>query len=139
MQQKAKRQKIKTKKILIITTNDISYLGADTAGQQHLKYSEDALIIRVPDPVIFPPDFYVRTLEKGFGGIIVASAGDESPFLNSHARLAKNIDAAYKIMNEKGIDTKRLVLTAICSICAGSFIKAVNNMTVYLDSVYEQE
>ncbi len=124
-----------SKKILVITTNRVSYPGADTAGQEHLKYTENALIIRVPDPVIFSPEFYVRTLEKGYGGIIVASAGDESPYKGSHERLTKNIDAAYKLMKEKGIDDKRLKLTAICSVCAARFVEEIKYMQEYLEKI----
>ncbi|MCX7648476.1 MAG: hydrogenase iron-sulfur subunit, partial [Elusimicrobiales bacterium] len=67
-------------KILIITTNHSSYPGANAVGQARLSYDSNTYIIRVPDPVMFPEDFYIRAFEKGIAGIIIMSSGSDCPY-----------------------------------------------------------
>ena len=117
-----------SQKVLVITTVSSSYPGADSAGAAHKKYTEDALIIRVPDPAMLKPEFYIRAFEKGFGGIIVASGGTDSPFKNIQEKISKMIDKTYELMQERGIDYNRLKLIAICTVCSEPFVKAVNEM-----------
>jgi len=38
-------------------------------------------------------------------------------------------------MKERGIDTKRLRLTAICTVCTKPFLKEVNQMNELLDEI----
>ncbi|MHA1224028.1 MAG: hydrogenase iron-sulfur subunit [Candidatus Heimdallarchaeaceae archaeon] len=123
-----KQRQIYSPKVLVITTVSSSYPGADNAGQGHKKYTEDALIIRVPDPAMFKPDFYIKAFEKGFGAILVASGGTDSPFKNIQDKLSSIIDKTYELMQKKGIDYNRLKLTAICTVCADKLVEAIKGM-----------
>ncbi len=115
-------------KILILTTLASSYPGANAVGQARLQYSPNTYIFRVPDPVLFPDDFYLRCFEKGFAGIIVMSSGSDCPYEGAYPRLSARIGRVYQRMKERGIPTNRLKLTTICTVCRAAFLKEISEM-----------
>jgi len=115
-------------KILIITTMISSYPGADTVGQARLSYSPGTYIIRVPDPVLFPEEFYLRCFEKGIDGIIIMSSGSDCPYEGAYERLSARVARVYQLMRERGIDPSRLKLTTICTVCKAAFLKEISEM-----------
>ncbi|MBI5744567.1 MAG: hydrogenase iron-sulfur subunit [Elusimicrobia bacterium] len=116
------------KKILIITTNHSSYPGADAVGQARMAYGANTYIIRVPDPVMFPEDFYLRAYEKGIAGIIIMSSGSDCPYEGAYERLSKRVARVYEQMRAKGIASNRLKLTTICTVCRAAFLKEISEM-----------
>ena len=115
-------------KILIITTMVSSYPGANTVGQARLQYSPGTYVVRVPDPVMFPEDFYLDSLAKGIDGIIIMSSGSDCPYEGAYPRLAARIARVYARMKERGIPTSRLKLTTICTVCKAAFLKEIREM-----------
>lgn len=119
---------ISSPKILIITTMISSYPGANTVGQARLQYSPSTYIIRVPDPVLFPEDFYLRCFRKGIDGIIIMSSGSDCPYEGAYDRLSQRVGRVYSQMKEQGIDACRLKLTTICTVCKAAFLKEISEM-----------
>ena len=119
-------------KILILATETCAYPGADNVGQIHAEYSTNAYVVRVPAPVVFPEEFYLRCFEKGIAGIIVMSCGHECPYEGAYNRFAARIGRVHALMKERGLDTKRLRLCAICTVCSSAFLKEVNQLNEYL-------
>lgn len=115
-------------KILIVTTNVSSYPGANTVGLARLQYSPGTSIIRVPGPVMFPESFYLRAFEKGIDGIIVMSSGSDCPYEGAYKRLSERITRVYTLMRERGIDSSRLKLTTVCTVCKAAFLKEIREM-----------
>jgi coenzyme F420-reducing hydrogenase delta subunit len=115
-------------KILILATEHCAYPGANSVGQAHSTYPANTFIIRVPAPVLFPERFYLDCFDKGISGIIIMSCGAECPYKGAYEALAGRIDRVYAMMKERGLDTRRLRLTAICTVCNRSFLKEVNDM-----------
>jgi len=115
-------------KILILATEACAYPGADNVGQIHNEYATNTYIVRVPAPVIFPEQFYLDCFEKGFAGIIVMSCGHECPYPGAYDRLANRISAVHGKMKERNLDTNRLRLCAICTVCSKAFLKEVRQM-----------
>jgi len=118
----------KKPRILILATQACAYPGADHAGQTHAEYPTNTYILRVPAPVLFPEAFYMRSFERGIGGIIVASCGHECPYDGAYDALAARVSRVRKRMKEAGIDPNRLRICAICTVCSRAFIKEVNDM-----------
>lgn len=119
-------------KVLVIATALASYPGADAVGQTHLDYPANCYVLKCLDPVLFPEEFYLDCFAKGIDGIIVASSGTDCPYEGAYAKTAARIDRVYKRMRERGIDTKRLRLTAICSVCTKAFLREIEQMTEVL-------
>jgi F420-non-reducing hydrogenase iron-sulfur subunit len=115
-------------KILILTTTISSYPGANTVGQARLQYSPGTYILRVPDPVVFPEDFYLDAFEREVDGIIIMSSGSDCPYEGAYPRLSARADRVYARMKERGIDPSRLKLTTICTVCKAAFLKEIAEM-----------
>jgi len=119
-------------KILVIATNACAYPGADYAGQTHTEYATNTYIIRIPAPVAFPDDFYLRCFRKGIDGIIIMTCGHECPYEGAYERFSQRIEKVRGRMKDDGIDPNRLKMCAVCTVCARSFLKEVNNMNQLL-------
>ncbi len=125
----------KQPKILILTTVMSSYPGANTVGQAHLEYPANTYILRVPDPVMFPEEFYLRCYDRGIAGIIVMSSGSDCPYEGAYDRLSKRIGRVYEQMKAKSIGTNRLKLTTICTVCKAAFLKEIAEMETAVSAV----
>ena len=130
-----KRAEIRPTRMLVIATLLCSYPGIDATGQAHMEYPPNTYVIPTPDPVMFPESFYLYCFEQGIDAIVIASCGTDSPYEGSFEQLAKQIDRTYVLMKERGLDIKRLKLTAICSVCTKAFIKEVADMEAVLDEL----
>jgi len=124
-----------TNRILVLATISCAYPGADTVGQAHIDYPDNVFVMRVPAPVLFPDDFYLRSFEKGIGGIIIMACGTDCPYEGAYQKLAARIDGLYRPLKEHGVDPRRIRLTAICTVCSGAFLKEVNQMNNLLQQL----
>ena len=115
-------------KILILATLAGGYAGADSTGQTHVEYPANTYILPVMCPVMFPPEFFIRSFERGIDGIILMYSGTDSPYKVEAEGTARLINSTYELMKARGIDTRRLRLAAICTVCVKPFLKEVNNM-----------
>ncbi|HTY23172.1 MAG TPA: hydrogenase iron-sulfur subunit [Desulfomonilaceae bacterium] len=122
-------------KILILATIACAYPGADTVGQAHLSYPTNTYILRIPAPVMLPEHFYFQALDKGIGGIIVMTCGEECPYKGAYHRLASRMDRVAAKMKAEGYDRRRIKLTAICTVCTKAFLKEVNEMNALLKEI----
>ena len=125
----------KKPKILILATISGGYAGADAVGQLHSNYPANTYVLPVMCPSIFPPEFYLRSFKQGIDGIIVMYSGTDSPFKGGPERTAQLVNETYPLMKERGLDTRRLKLAAICTVCTKPFIKEVNLMDDLLKGI----
>lgn len=115
-------------KILVLATESCAYPGADAVGQAHGSYPANTYILRVRAPVMFPERFYLDCFRKGISGIIVMACGEECPYEGAYKALADRIDRVYDLMKQESLDTRRLRLTAVCTVCTRAFLNEVNRM-----------
>jgi coenzyme F420-reducing hydrogenase delta subunit len=125
----------KKPKILILATLSGGYAGADSVGQLHADYPTNTYILPVICPSMFPEEFYLRSFERGIDGILVMYSGTDSPYRGGPERTAKLVNQTYPLMKERGLDTRRLKLTAICTVCAKPFLKEVQQMGTLLKGI----
>jgi len=122
-------------KILILATISGGYAGADAVGQLHADYPSNTYILPVLCPSMFPPEFYLDSYDKGIDGIIVMYSGTDSPYKGGPERVAQLINQTYPLMKARGIDTRRLKLAAICTVCTKPFLKEVKLMDELLQGI----
>jgi coenzyme F420-reducing hydrogenase delta subunit len=115
-------------RVLVLASLLCAYPGIDSAGQAHLDYPANTYVLPTPDPVMFPEWFYLRCFERGIDGILIASCGTDSPYEGSYERLAARVGRVVERMKERGLDVRRLRLTAICSVCTKAFVKEVGEL-----------
>ncbi len=122
-------------RILVIATLLCSYPGIDATGQAHMEYPPNTYVIPTPDPVMFPESFYLYCFDHDIDGILIASCGTDSPYEGSYEQLAARVSLVYAQMKERGLDIRRLKLTAICSVCTKAFVKEIDGMNAILDEI----
>ena len=122
-------------KILILATLSGGYAGADSVGQLHVNYASNTYILPVVCPSMFSEDFYLRAFEKGIDAILVMYSGTDCPYIGGAERTAQIINRTYPLMKKRGLDTRRLRLVAICTVCTNPFLKEVRNANALLDEI----
>jgi coenzyme F420-reducing hydrogenase delta subunit len=122
-------------KILILATLSGGYRGADGVGQLHAEYQPNTYILPVVCPSMFPEDFYLRTFARGMDAIIVMFSGSDCPYKDGAKKTADIVNRTYQRMKEVGLDTQRLRLAAICTVCTTPFQKEVRRMEEILDKI----
>jgi F420-non-reducing hydrogenase iron-sulfur subunit len=123
------------KKILILATLSGGYAGADSVGQIHKDYASNTYILPVISPAMFSEKFYLDTFERGIDAIIVMFSGTDCPYKGAAERTSKLINQTYPMMTERGIDTRRLRLVAICTVCTEPFMREVRKMNELLEEI----
>lgn len=122
-------------KILILGSLSGGYVGADSVGQLHLDYPANTYILPMPSAALFPESFYLRAFESGIDAILVMFSGTDSPYKGSAERTSGIINRTYASMKERGLDTRRLRLVAICTVCTAAFLKEVKQMEDVLQEI----
>jgi F420-non-reducing hydrogenase iron-sulfur subunit len=122
-------------KILILATLSGGYAGANSVGQLHTDYATNVYVLPVVCPAMFSEDFYLRTFERGIDAILVMFSGTDCPYKGGAERTAEIINNVYPMMTERGLDTRRLRLVAICTVCTKPFLKEVSEMNVLLEGI----
>jgi coenzyme F420-reducing hydrogenase delta subunit len=129
------KEKTQEHKILILATLSGGYRGADAAGQSHLEYPPNSYILPVRTAAMFPPEFYLNAFRKGVDGIIVMYSGTDSPYKGESERTAEIINKTYGVMKERGLDTRRLRLAAICTVCVRPFLNEIQKMNALIEEI----
>jgi coenzyme F420-reducing hydrogenase delta subunit len=125
-------------RILILATLSGGYAGADSVGQLHASYAPNTYILPVMSPAMFDEGFYLRAFERGIDAILIMYSGTDSPFKADAEHTAQVINRVYPLMTERGIDTRRLRLVAICTVCTAAFqkeIRLINEVLVEIGPV----
>lgn len=122
-------------KILILATLSGGYAGADSVGQLHASYAPNTYILPVVCPAMFPENFYLRAFERGVDAVLVMYSGTDCPYKGGAERTAQLINKVYPLMTERGIDTRRLRLVAICTVCTSAFMREIAQMNETLAEI----
>jgi coenzyme F420-reducing hydrogenase delta subunit len=122
-------------KILILASLSGGYRGADSVGQLHTDYPTNTYILPMVSAAMFTESFYLETFEKGLDAVMVMFSGTDSPYKGESEQVAKIINRTYPLMKERGIDTRRLRLVAICTVCTAAFLREIQLMEQVLAEI----
>jgi F420-non-reducing hydrogenase iron-sulfur subunit len=125
----------KEARFLILASISGGYAGADSVGQLHAEYAPNTYVFPCRSPCMFPEDFYLRAFERGMDAILVMYSGTDCPYKGAPERTAEIINRVYPMMQESGIDTRRLRLVAICTVCTKPFMREVEQMNELLQGI----
>jgi len=118
----------KKPKILVFSTNNISDPGIDLAGSSHMDYPTNVLVLAVPCSSGINPQWVLHALQAGFKGVFIAADGTDCAYLpDCTDRTARVVQQAQELIEKDGYDPRRLKMAAICSVCAESFVKHMEN------------
>ncbi len=120
-------------KILVFSTEKISDPAIDMAGLLKLHYPPTVYTIPIPCSSAIKPRWILHALERGFDGVFIAADGTDCPYGEScTVKTAELMRVTQQMLKEKGMDTARLKMAAICSVCSEPFVKHVKSFAEYL-------
>jgi coenzyme F420-reducing hydrogenase delta subunit len=122
-------------RVLILATLSGGYSGANSVGQLHASYAPNTYVLPVMSPAMFDEGFYLRAFERGIDAILVMYSGTDSPYKGDSEHTAQVINRVYPLMNERGINTRRLRLVAICTVCTAAFQKEIRQVNELLAEI----
>jgi coenzyme F420-reducing hydrogenase delta subunit len=122
-------------KILILASLSGGYAGADSVGQAHRDYAANTYILPVRSPAMFPPEFYLDSFDQGIDAILVMYSGTDCPYEGAAERTALLLNDAYQLMKARGIDSRRLKLVAICTVCTEAFLREIHRINEVLEEI----
>lgn len=97
--------------ILAFCCNWCSYAGADLAGVSRLQMPPNVHVIRIMCSAAVKPEYVFKAVSQGIDGVLVLGChiGD-CHYLTGNHRTAKRIPVAKKILEEIGVDPRRVRL-----------------------------
>jgi len=123
-------------KILVFSTDKISDPGIDQAGLRKIHYSPSVYVISLPCSSGIKPKWILHALKKGFDGVFIAADGHECSYSSSCAEHTNKIIIDSQIlMKENNINTKRIRMAALCSVCAEPFAAHIENFSRILSEI----
>ena len=124
---------IKSAKILVFSTEKISDPAIDMAGLLKLHYPPTVYTISIPCSSGVKTRWILHAFEKGFDGVFIAADGSDCPYGESCTeKTGKIISRTQEQMKKRNIETARLRMAAICSVCSESFVKQMKSFNEYL-------
>jgi F420-non-reducing hydrogenase iron-sulfur subunit len=122
--------------ILVFSTNNISDPGIDLAGTSHMDYNPSVQVISIPCSSGIHPGWVLHALQAGFDGVFIAADGTDCAYLSDcTARTAQVVENAQKMIQEHGLDPRRVKMAAICSVCAESFVSHMEKFSKELSGI----
>ncbi|MFW5941489.1 MAG: hydrogenase iron-sulfur subunit [Chloroflexota bacterium] len=122
-------------KIVVLATLSGGYAAADAVGQLHTDYAPNVYVLPVVCPAMFPEEFYLRAFDRGIDAILVMYSGTDCPYQGGAERTAEIINRVFPLMKERGLDPRRLRLTAICTVCTKAFLNEIKQMNELLQEI----
>lgn len=124
---------IKSAKILVFSTEKISDPAIDMAGLLKLHYPPTVYTISIPCSSGVKSRWILHAFEKGFDGVFIAADGSDCPYGESCTeKTGKIVGRTHELMKQKDIESARLRMAAICSVCSESFVKQMKTFNEYL-------
>ncbi|MBP7496747.1 MAG: hydrogenase iron-sulfur subunit [Bacteroidales bacterium] len=123
-------------KILVFSTEKISDPGIDQAGLRKIHYSPMVYVISLPCSSGIKPSWILHAFKQGFDGVFIAADGHECSYSSKCADYTNNlIVESQRLMKENNINTKRIRMAAICSVCAEPFANHIDNFSKILNEL----
>jgi len=120
-------------KILVFSTEKISDPAIDMAGLLKLHYPPTVYTISVPCSSAIKPGWIMHAFEKGFDGVFIAADGSDCPYGETCTeKTGKIVNKTHGLMKEKSMETARLRMAAICSVCSEAFVRQMKSFNEFL-------
>ena len=117
-------------KIVGFLCNWCSYAGADLAGTSRLTYPDNVRVIRVMCSGRVDPTFIMKAFNEGADGVLVAGChfGD-CHYSEGNYKTMRRVRLLQKLVEQMGIDPKRIRLEWVSASEGGKWAKVVTDMT----------
>jgi len=123
-------------KIIAFLCKWCTYAGADLAGVSRLKFSPNAIPIRVMCSGRVDPSFILDAFSKGADGVLVGGChpGD-CHYAQGNYKTLRRVKLLKALIKEMGLEEERLRLEWISASEGNKFKEVVNDMTIKLQEL----
>lgn len=106
-----------------------AYAAADLAGSGRLQYPPNIRIVRSPCTGRLEINFFLRALESGADGVLVAGCEEGSCHFREGNYLAKRrVNTARRLLKEAGLEPDRLRMVNVSAASSQKFAECVREM-----------
>ncbi len=127
-------------KILVFSTEKISDPAIDLAGLLKMHYPATVYTVTVPCSSSIKPRWIMHAFQVGFDGVFIAADGTDCPYSDKCSEnTAEIVRQTQDLMRQKGLETARLKMAAICSVCSEAFVRQIKAFYDYLIKQKQQE
>jgi F420-non-reducing hydrogenase iron-sulfur subunit len=106
-----------------------AYAAADLAGSSRLQYPPNVRIIRTPCTGRLEIDYFMKALENGADGVLVAGCEEGSCHFKEGNLLAKRrVNYTRDLLKEAGLEPERLRMINVSAASAQKFAESVRDM-----------
>jgi F420-non-reducing hydrogenase iron-sulfur subunit len=106
-----------------------AYAAADLAGSSRLQYPPNIRIIRTPCTGRLEIDYFMKALENGADGVLVAGCEEGSCHFKEGNLLAKRrVKYTQDLLTEAGLEAERLRMVNVSAAGAQKFAEIVSDM-----------
>ncbi len=117
-------------RILAFCCHFCAYASADLAGSMRLQYPPGVRIIRTPCTGRLEVEYYMKAIENGADGVLVAGCLEGGcHYIDGNLFAKKRVNAIRELMEECGIDKERLRMVNISAAMAKNLVEVIFEMT----------
>ena len=110
-----------------------SYSAADLAGSMRLQYPPNVRIVRTPCTGRLEVEFFMKAIEKGADGILVAGCLEGGCHFTEGNLLAKGrVGYTRQFLSESGLEGERIRMINISAAQARPLVDHINDMLATL-------
>jgi F420-non-reducing hydrogenase iron-sulfur subunit len=116
-------------KILAFCCHFCAYASADLAGSMRLQYPPGVRIIRTPCTGRLEVEYYMKAIENGADGVLVAGCLEGGcHYIDGNLFAKKRVSAIRELLEECGIDKERLRMVNISAAMAKNLVEVIFEM-----------
>jgi coenzyme F420-reducing hydrogenase delta subunit len=116
-------------KILAFCCHYCAYASADLAGSMRLQYPPGVRIIRTPCTGRLEVEYYLKAIENGADGVLIAGCLEGGcHFIDGNLFAKKRVNATRTLLEESGIDKERLRMVNISAAMAKNLVEVIFEM-----------
>ena len=106
-----------------------AYASADLAGSMRLQYPAGVRIIRTPCTGRLEAEYFLKALEKGADGVLVAGCLEGGcHFIDGNLYAKKRVNAIREMLEECGLEKERLRMVNVSAAGAVNLVEIIHNM-----------
>jgi F420-non-reducing hydrogenase iron-sulfur subunit len=113
-------------KIVAFCCNYCAYAAADLAGAKRMQYPANIRIVHAPCTGKVEMEHILEAFEGGADGVLIAGCLEGGcHFQEGNLRARKRVERIQKILDEIGLDGRRLTMTNLSAAMAPTFVERV--------------
>ena len=116
-------------KIIAFCCHYCAYASADLAGSMRLQYPAGVRIIRTPCTGRLETEYYLKDLENGADGVLVAGCLEGGcHFIDGNLYAKKRVNAIRDLLQECGIEKERLRMVNVSAAGAVNLVEIIHDL-----------